>query len=239
MMSGCIISLPHLASASVVRLPSGHDVWLNMQLLAQRDKWLFPEATRPVEILQLASQIRVLMGDGSEGGHSDPPEGLQTSTCWQLLLRNLLALGSPTPNVPKYSKPPEWSSLECFFCWRITRIDKKCCSTTLECEIGALSSAKSTCDSTWPREKTQRSVNIRFRRAPPRHTWLNLITFNLKTACVSLPEWPIAGLRVWSAGRLGGEKGTPLTWAILQHLIRYWWEGHRMLIDVALNYFPL
>ncbi len=145
------------------------------------------------------------MGDGSEGGHSDPPEGLQTSACWQLLLRNLLALGSPTPKVPKYSKPPGWSSLELFFCWRITWIDQKCCSTTLECEIGALSSAKNMCDSTWPREKAQRSVNIRFRRAPPRHAWLNLITFNLKTACVC--HYPSDRSQVWECGqRVGGRK---------------------------------
>lgn len=45
-----------------------------------------------------------------------------------------------------------------------------------------------------------------FCRAAARHTWLNLITFNLQTACVSLPEQPIAGLRVWSAGR-GERKG--------------------------------
>jgi len=104
MMSSCIISLPHLASESVMRLPRGHDVWHNMQLLAQRDKWLFPEAKRP-SATQFVRQILVLRGGGCEGGHSDPPEGLQTSVHWQLLLRNLQPLGSPAPKVSKCQKP--------------------------------------------------------------------------------------------------------------------------------------
>ncbi len=106
----------------------GHDVWLYYFITAlglcicwavTKRTWCvaqhtvvgpegqmaLPRSKQACEDPQLAGQIRVLMGGGSEGGHSDPPEGLQTSVCWQLLLRNLLALGSLTPKVPKYSKP--------------------------------------------------------------------------------------------------------------------------------------
>lgn len=119
----------------------GHDVWLYYFITAlglcicwavTKRTWCvaqhavvgpegqmaLPRSKQACENSQLAGQIRVLMGGGSEGGHSDPPEGLQTSVCWQLLLRNLLALGSPTPKVPKYSKPRK--KIESWTCLLLT-----------------------------------------------------------------------------------------------------------------------